>query len=297
MKKALLWGVLAAIAASVPVVAQEPAPAAKAQRSVKTKEEQDDIQAVFKASGQDAQIAAAENFITKHPKSDFAALVLFAEAQAYVQKNDFDKMVIYAERALDSNPDDTTKLQATLLLAKGIAQRTREFDLDREEKLNHVEKYANSALDMLKTTQKPNPNVSDEQWEVFKGQMISDAHEALGMAAGTRKNFDKSIAEFKTALASTKEPDPGTEVRLASAYNKAGKSDEAIALCDKLMAKPDLHPAIRQYAQAERARAFQAKGGAAPPAPGAAATPAPQPAPAAPAAPANPPQPAPAPKP
>ena len=98
-------------------------------------------------------------------------------------------------------------------------------------------------------------------------------------------------------MPSTKEPDPGTEVRLASAYNKAGKFDEAIALCDKLMAQPDLHPTIRQYAQAERARAFQAKGGAAPPAPGAAATPAPQPAPAAPAAPANPPQPAPAPKP
>jgi hypothetical protein len=85
----------------------------------------------------------------------------------------------------------------------------------------------------------------------------------------------------------TKQPDPSTEVRLASVYNKAGKYDDAIALCDKLMAQADLHPTIRQYAQAERARAVQAKGGPAPAAaPSSTAAPAPAapaPAPAAPA--------------
>jgi tetratricopeptide (TPR) repeat protein len=292
MKNAILIGVLAALAAAIPMGAQQAA--APKQRSVKTQEEAKELQAVLQATTPEARVTAADEFIAKHPKSDFASLALFAAAQGFQQKNDFDKMVIYGERALESDPDDATKLQVVLMLGKGIAQKTREFDLDREEKLGRVEKYAATALDMLKTMAKPNPQISDEQWEGFKGQMVSDAHEALGMTALTRKNFELAITEFKTAVESTKQPDPAAEVRLAAAYNKAGKYDQAIAVCDKLMAQTDLHPAIRQYAQAERARAFQAKGGPAPAAPAAAA---PAAAPAAPAAPATPASPAPAAKP
>ncbi len=293
MRNALLIGILAVLAAAVPSSAQQGQAAAPAkQRTVKTQEEAKELQAVLQASAPDARITAAEEFITKHPKSDFLSLALFAEAQSYQQKNDYEKMVIFGERALESDPDDITKLQTMLMLAKGIGQHTREFDLDREEKLGRVEKYASGALDALKTAAKPNPNLSDEQWENFKGQMASDAHEALAMVATTRKNYDQAISEFKTAIQATKEPDPATQVRLAAVYNKAGKYDDAIAICDKLMGQADLHPTIRQYAQAERARAIQNKGGgaapAAAPAPGSAA-------PAAPAAPAPPPAPAPKP--
>ena len=61
-------------------------------------------------------------------------------------------------------------------------------------------------------------------------------------------------------------------VRLGQAYNAAGKPDEAIAILDKVMADTNVHPQIRQVAQAERVRAIQAKGsGAKPPAAPAAA--------------------------
>ncbi|MGE5647716.1 MAG: tetratricopeptide repeat protein [Acidobacteriota bacterium] len=270
MKQAILIGALALAAVG--------AAYAQKDRKLKSQEEQKALQAVVMATTPDERITAGEEFITKFPKSDFRYLALFSEAQSFQAKNDYEKMVIYGERTLESDPDDATKLQAQLLLATGIAQRTREFDLDREEKLGRVEKYANGALDMLKTIGKPNPNLPDDQWESFKGQMASQAHEALGLASLVRKNNDQAISEFKAAVASSKDPDPAAEVRLAAAYNKAGKYDEAIPILDKLIAKPDLHPTIRQFAQAERARAIQAKGGAAPAAPSA-----PAPAPAAPA--------------
>lgn len=292
MRNALLGGVLVLMAAGIPVFAQQAAPAQPAAkaRALKSPDEQKALQAVFQATTPDARITASEEFITKFPKSDFLGLALFAEAQSYQQKNDYAKMQIYGERTLDSDPDDATKLQAELLLAKVIAQQTREFDLDREEKLGKVDKYANAALGTLKTITKPNPNLPDEQWENFKGQMVADAHESMGMAAAVRKNNDQAISEYKAAIAATKEPEASTEVRLASAYNKSGKYDDAIALCDKVMAEQNVHPAIRSFAQAERVRAVQAKGGgtaatpapagAAAPAPGAAAAPAPAPAPA-----------------
>ena len=82
----------------------------------------------------------------------------------------------------------------------------------------------------------------------------------MGLSAMVRKNWDVAITEFKTAVASTDKPDPATQVRLASAYDAAGKYDDALPILDKLMAQTDLHPSIRQFAQAERVRAMQGKG-------------------------------------
>jgi hypothetical protein len=53
-------------------------------------------------------------------------------------------------------------------------------------------------------------------------------------------------------------------VRLGAAYNQSGKPDEAIAVLDKVMAQTDVHPSIKQFAQAEKARAAQIKSGAKP---------------------------------
>ena len=79
----------------------------------------------------------------------------------------------------------------------------------------------------------------------------------------TRKKFDVAIAEFKAAIQG--DDQPAYEVRLASADQQAGKYDEAISTCDKVLADPQLHPQIKQVAQSIRAMAAQQK--AKPPAP------------------------------
>ncbi len=258
------------------------APAPKA-RSLKSQAEQQALQGVIQATTNDARIRAAEDFITKFPKSDFLGLALFAEAQSYQLKNEYENMVVYAERALEADPDPITKVQTMLMLATGIVQRTREFDLDREEKLGRVEKYANGALDALKTLPKPNASLPDEQWNDLKGQMVAEAHDALGMDASVRKDNDQAIKEFKASLDATKEPSPTTEVRLAAVYNQAGKYDDALALCDTVLKAPNLLPQIQRVALAERSAATQGKGGgakaAAPASTAAAPAPAPAPAP------------------
>jgi tetratricopeptide (TPR) repeat protein len=292
MRKALVIGVFAAVAAGIPAAAQQtqaaPAQPAQKTRGFKSPAEQKALQDIFGAPTPEARITAVDDFVTKFANSDFQGLALYAATQASAQKNDYDKVIIYGERALAADPDDPVKLETMTMLAKTIGQRVRERDLDLEEKLGQVEKYCNTALDMLKTMAKPNPQMTDDKWELFKGQMAADAHEALGIDALVRKNFDLAIKEFKSSLEVTKEPDPTAAVRLAQAYNRAGKYDEAIAVCDKLMADANLHPTLKQYAQSERARAVVAKSkAAAAPAGAAAAAPAPSSAPA----------PAPAPKP
>jgi hypothetical protein len=180
---------------------------------------------------------------------------------------------------LEANPK---YFQASLMLAELLAQSTRENDLDKEEKLSKSEKYAHDAIQMVAAAPKPNPQLSDQQWEEAKKDLTADAHNALGLAALVRKKYDVATTEFKTAADGAAHPEPAYLVREASALQLSGKNDEAIAICDKLMADTSVFPQIRQVAQAVRATAIKAGGknttvpaapaaGAAPAAPAAAA--------------------------
>jgi tetratricopeptide (TPR) repeat protein len=279
---------LALVAVSMAFAAVQGQPAAPPARQpiVKSPAEGQALQAIFQAPDADSRIKAANDFVVKFADSDFKALALMVAAEMYRQKNDYPNMVIYAERTLEADPNN---YMAMVMLASGIAQRTREFDLDREEKLGKVEKYANTAMELLKAASKPNPALPDEQWTQAKGVFNAQAHEALAVAAMVRKNYDTAIAELKASLESSKPPDPATQVRLGAAYHGAKKYDEAIAILDQVIVTPDASVQVKQIAQAERVRAIQAKNRlakpAAPPAtaPAPAATPAP-PVPAAPAA-------------
>lgn len=243
----------------------------------KSKGELEALQAAFGAQDPDTKIKAAEACLVKYADTQFKSILLLMIAQSYQQKGDGDNAIIYAERVLKEG--DPGNYQAKLMLAELIAQRTKEFDLDKDEKLGQVEKYANGAMEDLKTAAKPNPQITDDQWNAAKKDMTSQAHQALGMAAMLRKKYDVAITEFKTAVEAASTPDAATQVRLATALEATGKYDDAIAILDKVMAAPDVHPAVKQYAQAERVRAMQAKGVIKPAAPPAAPAAPPPPAP------------------
>jgi tetratricopeptide (TPR) repeat protein len=239
------------------------APQTPKARGPKSQAEAQALQALFQAPSPDAQIAAAEDFVVKFPQSDFKAVAYLAEAQSYQQKGDYDHTVVAGEQALESDPDDTTKVEIELLLAQVIGSRIGEFDLDREEKLSKVEKYANAALEALKTMAKPNnPSLSEAQWEEAKAGMNGQAYAALGVDQIVRKDYEKAVAQFKLAVEATKDTEPSYEVRLANAYDKAGKYDEAVAACDKALATPNLHPMVKRAADAEKASALKLKSAA-----------------------------------
>jgi tetratricopeptide (TPR) repeat protein len=252
----------------------------QAQPKPKSQKEIDALQAMFSAQDPDARIKAAEDLLIKFADTEFKAIALQIAAASAQQKNDFDSMVLYSERTLEADPKN---YGAMLMLANGIAQKTREFDLDKEEKLNRSDKYAKTAIDLVKAAQKPRPDLADAEWENAKKSYLAQAHEALGLSAMVRKKYDEAATHFNAAIAEQMEP--STVVRLAAAYNNSKKPDEAIAALDKLNGAGELHPAIKNVAAQERATAMKMKGGAA--APGAPGAPAGTAAPATGAAPAG----------
>jgi len=198
----------------------------------------------------DAIIKAAEDLTTKFADTDFKEVALMLESQAYKQKGDADKAQIYGERVLEVNPKN---FQTTLMLGEILATHTRENDLDKEEKLSKAEKYLNGTIENLKTAGKPNPQIPDAQWEEAKKQLTAEAHNDLGLVALDRKKYDVAITEFKTAVEG--DPQATFSVRLASAYQLAGKNAEAIEICDKLLADPQLDPRIKTVATQVKAAA------------------------------------------
>ena len=214
----------------------------------------------------DARIAAAENLLTKFADTEFKALALYIATEGYQRKNDFEKMVIYGERALEADP----KMYAVMLiLAPAYASKTKEFDFDKDEKLSKAEKFANEGIALVKTAAKPaNSAISDEQWSAIRNDFMSRGHEALGMTAMARKKYDAAGVAYKEALTLQPTPDPTTMLRLASALNQLGKWDEAMPLLDKIKESPEAVPIVKQEAARERVKALMAqKKAAAPPAP------------------------------
>jgi tetratricopeptide (TPR) repeat protein len=258
----ILTGILALAAGAAGLMAQ-PAPAkapaaAPKGPAPKSKAEADALSAMFQASqsgNPDATIKAADDLLTKFADTDFKETALYMEADAYQQKRDSTKAQIFAEQALQINPKS---YQASIMLAELISGSTRENDLDREEKLSKAEKYAKDAIDFSKDTAKPNPQITDAQWEEFKKGIVARAHNSMGSAALVRKKYDVAITEFKAAVEN--DPQPAFIVREALALQSSGKNDEAIALCDKILADPQAHPQVKAVAQQIRAGAVKAGG-------------------------------------
>ena len=204
----------------------------------------------------DSRIKACEDLIANFPDTEFKAFALQTATLSAQQKNDYDQLMLYGERTLEADPNSYTVM---LAMASALAQRTREFDLDKEEKLKRVEDYASKSIEVLETAPRPTSAISDQQWEEGKKDLIAQAHEAFGLAAMVRKDYQKAVDEFQTAIDSGLTPNPATKVRLGAVLNLSARHDEAIAVLDELMTDPQLHPQIRSFAQTERLRAVQAK--------------------------------------
>lgn len=263
MKRYILRGALI-LAAALPALLAQPKP--------KSQEELQALKTMFEAQTADAKIAACENVLTKFADTEFKAIALYFEAAAYKQKNDYEHAVVFGERTLEADPK---QFQAMFMLATLIAGHTKEFDLDREEKLGQVEKYVTNGLELLKDAPKPNAAMTDEQWVGFKKDLASDGHAALAMGAVARKKYDLAETEFKTSIEIAEKPDPWNIIRLGRTYTADHKYDDAIAVYDKVMANADASAQVRQTAQADRARIWD-KRTVKPAAPGTPASPAPQ---------------------
>lgn len=249
---------LLALAASTGIVLAQSA--STKQLKVKSQKEGEAIQAMFQAPDPDARITAAKDLITKFADTDFKSTAFYIAAFSAQQKGDLENVVVYGEQAIEA---DDKNYGAMILIASALAQRTREFDLDREEKLNRAEKLAKDAIELVKVAPKPNPAITDEQWEGAKKEYAGQAYEGLGMAAMARKNYEACATNLQLAADNAQQADPATLVRLGSCYGKVKKYDEGIAALDQALNDPQAAPIVKQAATQEKIALLKLKADAA----------------------------------
>ena len=219
--------------------------------------EQPAVAAVLQAQTADDKIKAVDALVEKFPTTVYKAFALEQEAEAYQQKGDNAKAIVYGEQALMADP---MNFDAANLLANVIAATTRDTDLDKAEKIARAEKYAHDALDQLKTAPKPPifGNMSDDQWAKTKKQAEALAWQALGNTALLQKKTDEAIADFQKGVEAN--PDPILMIRTGRALLAAKKPDDAIEWFDKALNSPDAPDQIKNIAKADKQRAQQTKG-------------------------------------
>lgn len=249
---------LLALAASAGVVLAQSA--STKQLKVKSQKEGEAIQTMFQAADPDSRIAAAKDLVMKFADTDFKSTAFYIAAFSAQQKGDLENVVVYGEQALEA---DDKNYGAMILISSALAQRTREFDLDREEKLSRAEKMAKDAIELVKVAQKPNPAITDEQWDAAKKDYTGQAYEGLGMVAMAKKNNEACAANLQLAVDNAQQPDPATLVRLGSCYGKIKKYDEGIAALDRALADPEAAPIVKQAATQEKMAQLKMKADAA----------------------------------
>jgi tetratricopeptide (TPR) repeat protein len=222
---------------------------AQPQPKPKSQKELDALKAWQAATDPDARIQAIENVLTNFADTEFKIFLLQDALQLEQRKGDFAQVTFYGERLLEADPKNAFAL---VTLAGETARHTREFDLDKEEKLAKADKYAKGALEASKDMPKPRADITDAQWEGAKKDLQAQAYEALGQSAALRKKYDDAIADFKQALAVQATVDPATWVRLGEAYEDSGKFDDATDALDKAINMPNVNPRVKAVAQAKK---------------------------------------------
>ena len=214
------------------------------------------IKKISDAKTPDERIAAVESLITNFADTSFKGAALYEAAEAADQKQDYVKAVTYGDLSIEADPKAGTAMNAMLLVAGELAQHTREFDVDREDKLGKAEKYVNEALAMLPTITKPEGvKISDADWEAFRKDKTSEAHRDLGLIATARKKWDVAVTEFKLAVDGSSVPDSVLMARLGNAYNENKNYADAQAILKKAQAMPNLNPSVKALVDQEEKRA------------------------------------------
>ena len=236
---------------------QTATPAGKRKPQAKTQEEFAAYKAAAALTDPAAQEKAAADFAAKFPDSELRQLLYAGVMHSYQQANNADKMMEMAQKILTYDADDP---EALLGVAQVLAERTRDTDLDKDQRLAEARKDAQRALVTLETDIPT--GYPPEQLAAYKGFLRSDAFAILGTLdfnakawADAEGNLRKSIDAFPQQV------DPIAVFRLSVALDMQNKYPEALKYANQAVDLTKEGSAAGDAARKEKDRLIQLIGG------------------------------------
>ncbi len=242
---------------------QTAAPQGKRPPQAKTQPEFEAYKAVMSAADAPAMEKAADDFAAKFPDSELRVMVYKAAMQKYQQTNDADKMMDMAHKALTYDPDDP---EALLGVAQVLTERTRETDLDKDQRLAEAKKDAERAL-VTVDTDVPTTGYPPEKLAQYKGFLRSEAYAELGALATNAKNWPEAETNLRKSIdAFPEQVDSIAVLRLAVALDMQNKIPEALKYANQAvdLTKDRPDSGAGKAARAEQDRLTKLNSGTAP---------------------------------
>jgi tetratricopeptide (TPR) repeat protein len=242
---------------------QAAAPAGKRKPMAKTQPEYDAWKAAAAMTDAAAQEKAAGEFATKYPDSELRQLLYAAVMHSYQAANNTEKTLEMAQKILTYDADDP---EALVAVAQLLAERTRDTDLDKDQRLAEARKDAQRAL-ITVDTDVPTAGYPAEQVNTFKGFIRSQAYYTLGTLdynasawADAEGNLRKSIDALPQQI------DPVTVFRLSVALDMQNKYPEALKYANQAVELTKEGTNAGDAARKEKDRLTELNKGGAPPA-------------------------------
>jgi len=205
---------------------------------------------------------AADDFAAKFPDSELRVLLYKAAMRSYQNANNGDKMSEMAQNVMKIDPDDP---EALLAVSEVIAERTRDTDLDKDQRYAQATKDAQRALETVDTDVPIPANTPQSQIDAYKGLLRSSAYSVLGTIEYSQEKYADAEGYFRKSIdAYPSQPDPVVVLRLALALDKQARYPDALKEANRAVELTQEGTAAGTTARHERDRLVQLTGGVSP---------------------------------
>ncbi len=238
------------------------APTAKRPPQAKTQPEFDAWKAAAANTDPAAQEKASDDFATKFPDSELRVLLYKNAMRAYQTANNAEKTEAMGRKVLTFDPDDP---EALVVVAEVIAERTRDTDVDRDQRFGEAAAMAQKALKTIDTDISVPAGTAQDKLDAYKAGLRSQAYSIVGAVEYKKENFAAAEENLQKSIdAYPSDPDAVVVLRLALALDKQQKYPEALKVANRAVEMTQDNTAIGTPARHERDRLQQLTGGTAP---------------------------------
>jgi tetratricopeptide (TPR) repeat protein len=238
------------------------APQGKRPPQAKTQPEFDAWKAASACTDVVALEKASDDFATKFPDSELRVLLYKNAMRLYQQANNAEKTDAMGRKVLSFDGDDP---EALVIVAEVIAERTRDSDIDKDQRFSEAVSMARKATQTVDTDVQVPAGTPQEKIDAYKSLLRSNAYSILGTIEFKKENYPAAQENLQKSIdAFPSNPDPVVILRLALTLDKQQKYPEALKVANRAVEMTQDNTAIGTPARRERDRLQQLTGGAAP---------------------------------
>ena len=234
------------------------APQGKRPPAAKTTPEYEAYKAAAALTDPVAAEKAVDDFATKFKDSELRIVLFKNVMRDYQRAGNSDKIIEMGRQALAIDGDDP---DALVTVAGELTEKTRDTDLDKDQRLDEAMKMAQKAVQTVDTDVAIPPGTPQEQVDAYKSQLRSFAFSIIGTLEFKKDNFADAEADLRKSIdAYPAQPDAVVVLRLAISLDRQNKYADALKEANRAVDLTQDGTPAGKFARQERDRLTQLVG-------------------------------------